>query len=119
MSLSQLSAVLTSQGEYDVPCPERPQFAYHESILQNDCESILTKCYESILGMVIRHALQAAGNEDLLCRQPDTYVHHGELRFGTMGLVECREGDYSKCRNIRSIRLWSKYTNKLWTFLVW
>ena len=35
--------------------------AYHESILQNDCESILTKGYESILWMVTRPALQAAG----------------------------------------------------------
>ena len=34
--------------------------AYHESILQNDCESILTKGYGSILWMVIRPALQAA-----------------------------------------------------------
>ena len=47
---------LTSQGEYDAPCPERPQFentaddgAYYESTLPNDCESILTKGYESIL----------------------------------------------------------------------
>ena len=57
-------------------------------MLVNDCESILTKGYESILGMVIRPALQAAGHEDLLCRQPDTYVHHGELRYWTMGLIE-------------------------------
>ena len=62
--------------------------AYHESILQNDCESILTKGYESILWMVIRPALQAARYEDLLCRQPDTCVHHGELRYGTMGLMK-------------------------------
>ena len=46
---------------------------YHESILQNDCESILTKGYESILWMVMRPALQAAEYEDLLCRQPDTH----------------------------------------------
>ena len=26
-------------------------------------------------------------HQDLLCRQPDTYVHHGELRYGTMGLI--------------------------------
>ena len=36
-------------------------------------ESILTKGYESILWMVISPALEAAGYEDLRCRQPDTY----------------------------------------------
>ena len=33
---------------------------------------VLTKGYESILWMDIRPALQAAGYEDLLCRQPDS-----------------------------------------------
>ena len=32
--------------------------------------------------------MQAAGYKDPLCRQPDTYVHHGELRYRTMGLIE-------------------------------
>ena len=39
-------------------------------------------------GWFLRPALQAAGYEDLLCRLLDTYVHHGELRYGTMGLIE-------------------------------
>ena len=32
--------------------------------------------------------MQAAGYHDLLCRQPDSYVHHGELRYENMGLIE-------------------------------
>ena len=33
----------------------------------------------------LRPAWQGAEYKDLLCRQPDTYVHHGELRNETMG----------------------------------
>ena len=91
----QLSADFDLVGQ--VRCPARAgsrilgtvdEGAYYESILPNDCESILTKGYESILWMVIRPAVQAAGYQDLLCRQLDTYVHHGELRYGTSGLIK-------------------------------
>ena len=68
--------------------PERPQFADYESIHPNDCESILTKGYQSILWMVSRPAVSAAGYQHLLNKQPDTFVHHGELRYGTMGLID-------------------------------
>ena len=55
----------------------------YEFILTEGDESELTKGFES-------HApspLEAAGCKDLLCRQLDTYVHHGELRYATMDLI--------------------------------
>ena len=94
MSSLSFRRILTSQGKYDVLLGAVYKYRAkstrvpYEFILPNDCKSMLTKGYESILWMVKRPALQAAGYEDLLCRQPDTYVHHGEFKYGTMGLIE-------------------------------
>ena len=44
--------------------------------------------FDEINNFFMNNYWQAAGYENLLCRQPDAHVHHGELRYGTMGLIE-------------------------------
>ena len=84
----QLSAVLTSQDEYDVPCPERPQFAY--------CESILAKGYESILWMVFRPAFLNSAEMDTLtksCSPTMVITANGEVQTYEEATVRVKELD--------------------------
>ena len=65
-----------------------------------------------IFWMVSRPALQAA-------RYEGSRIHMFTMANSSTGPWVWSSPLYSKCSNIRSCRLWSKYTNKLWTFLVW